>query len=142
MNIKDIMNQNVESIEMQMSAKEAMQKMIQYGFDALPVMERGQLMGMVSYHDILQHLVSDSQNLERMKVSDIMTKQVQFCMDSDDLSKAAEIMCRHRLHGLPVLGQSKQLMGFISLDDFVKKAHDERLSYQILSSIGYGLEKK
>ncbi len=52
-----------------------------------------------------------------MKIKDIMTKKVIFVFPDTSISKAAELMEKHRIHGLPVI-DNKKVVGIITETDF------------------------
>ena len=52
-----------------------------------------------------------------MKVKDIMTKEVVFVFPETDIVKAAALIKRHRIHGLPVV-KEKKVVGIVSKTDF------------------------
>jgi len=52
-----------------------------------------------------------------MKIKDIMTKKVIFVSPYTSISEAAELMEKHRIHGLPVI-DNKKVVGIITETDF------------------------
>jgi len=52
-----------------------------------------------------------------MKIKDIMTKKVIFVSPDTSISEAAELMEKHRIHGLPVI-DNKKVVGIITETDF------------------------
>ncbi len=132
--IKEIMNTKVEMIEGNMTIKDALKKMLQLDFSALPVMKDKHLMGMITKHDILKKVIANGKDPGMMKVEEAMNDKMPSCMDEDSLEHVAEMMMKSKVRGMPVLDKSKMIKGFVSLDDFVHKAHNEKLSFEILKS--------
>jgi len=52
-----------------------------------------------------------------MRIKDIMTKKVIFVSLNTSISEAAELMEKHRIHGLPVV-DNKKVVGIITETDF------------------------
>ena len=52
-----------------------------------------------------------------MCIKDIMTKKVIFVSPDTSISEAAELMEKHRIHGLPVI-DNKKVVGIITETDF------------------------
>ena len=52
-----------------------------------------------------------------MRIKDIMTKKVIFVSPETSISEAAELMEKHRIHGLPVV-DNKKVVGIITETDF------------------------
>lgn len=134
MNVEKIMNSKVIYVDANMSVKDAAMQMLQFNFDTLPVSENDKLIGMLNERDILMAMM-DEKDLSKTMVREVMHKDVCFCMENDDLQKASRMMCENKMRGLPVVGDDMHIEGFVSIDDFVKTAHDEKLAYQILDSI-------
>ncbi len=89
-------------------------KDIDTGF--LPVGENDRLIGMITDRDITIRAVAEGKSGETL-VRDVMTKDVQYCFETDDVDEAASKMGQLRVRRLPVLNKDKRLVGVISLGD-------------------------
>ena len=56
-----------------------------------------------------------------MKVSEIMTKDVITVSEDTPLKEAAGILAKMHIHGMPVVGEGKKLLGIITESDFFMK---------------------
>jgi len=68
-------------------------------------------------------------------VKEIMTPQIFYCYESDDVHEAAELMEEKDIRRLVVLNDNNELVGYCSLADFAVKSRDERLAWQILEKV-------
>jgi len=90
---------------------------------ALPVVDDGSLIGIVSERDVVRRLHAGGAALLQAKVSDIMTTEVTTCSPNDDVSDLAAVMTSRRFRHLPVVVDGK-LAGIVSIGDLVKARID------------------
>jgi CBS domain-containing protein len=90
---------------------------------ALPVVEGGQLIGIVSERDVVRRLHAGGAALLEARVGDIMTTDVTTCSPSDDVGDVAAVMTSRRFRHLPVVVEG-QLAGIVSIGDMVKARID------------------
>ena len=69
------------------------------------------------------------------RVRDAMTPEVYYCFEDDDVTKAAELMREKQVRRLPVLNESKRLVGIVSLGDLAVEAGTEHLAGEALEGI-------
>lgn len=85
----------------------------------LPVGENDRLIGMVTDRDIAIRGVADHKGPDT-PVREVMTRDVQWCYDDEDLDAAERKMAALRVRRLPVLNREKRLVGMLSLGDLAK----------------------
>ena len=135
MQIKEIMTCDVETIDSDISLIEAAHLMKQMDIGALPVWKEQRLIGMITDRDIAIRGVAEGMDPSTTCVKDIMTPQVYYCFEDDDIHDAASMMEEKSIHRLLVLSEDNQPVGFISLADFAVKCRDERLAWEILEKL-------
>ena len=93
-----------------------------------PVIKAGKLAGIVSDHDLMNATPSQATTLSvyelhyllgKIKVKDIMTKEVISVAEDTPIEEAARIMADNKLGGLPVLRDGK-VVGMITETDLFK----------------------
>jgi CBS domain-containing protein len=94
-----------------------------YNVGALPVVDGGELVGIVSERDVVRRLHADGVSLLALRVSDIMTSGVTTCAPGDQVADLAKIMTAGRFRHLPVL-ENGALVGIVSIGDLVKARID------------------
>jgi CBS domain-containing protein len=90
---------------------------------ALPVVDGGNLIGIVSERDVVRRLHAGGAALLDARVADIMTTDVTTCSPSDDVSDVAAVMTSRRFRHLPVIVDGN-LTGIVSIGDMVKARID------------------
>lgn len=90
---------------------------------ALPVIDGGRLVGIVSERDVVRHLHSGGPKLLNRRVAEIMTTDVSTCDPADDVQALARVMTERRFRHLPVVVDGR-LRGIVSIGDLVKARID------------------
>jgi CBS domain-containing protein len=83
---------------------------------ALPVLNEGKLVGIVSERDCTRRVILMGKPFKETPVSDIMTKQVLTVTPTDSITECMEIMTANRVRHLPVLEGTK-MVGILSIGD-------------------------
>jgi acetoin utilization protein AcuB len=112
------------------SIMKAAKLMKENGFHRLPVVDDdGKLVGIVSDRDIKEASPSKATTLDmhelyyllsEIKVGDIMTKGVVSVAPEDTVEKAAVLLLRHNVGGLPVVDENNTVVGVITDSDIFK----------------------
>ncbi len=127
--VKDRMSCNPVTISPDTSVSEALNLMRQSKVRRMPVLDRhGRLVGIVSEKDLLYASPSPATSLNvyeigyllsKLKVKEIMTRDVITVTEDAPLEEAARIMADNRVGGLPVMAENK-LVGIITETDIFK----------------------
>ena len=94
---------------------EAMRRMKVGGFRRLPVVEDGQLIGIVTDRDAREHVG----HLEHTKVNVAMKENPVTVTPGITLESAAQLMLQHKFGGLPVVDRGK-VVGIITITDILE----------------------
>jgi len=86
---------------------------------ALPVGENDRLVGMITDRDIVVRAVAQGRSVDT-KVAAVMSKEVLYCFDTDEIDDVARNMGKARVRRLPVVNRDKRLVGIISLGDLAR----------------------
>jgi CBS domain-containing protein len=90
---------------------------------ALPVVDGGRLVGIVSERDVVRQLHTVGSALLGSPVADIMTADVTTCSPSDSVADLAAVMTERRIRHIPVVSEG-ELIGIVSIGDLVKARID------------------
>jgi CBS domain-containing protein len=129
MRVKDAMHKGVEWVSPDTSVIELAKLMCGYDIGAIPVGENDQLIGMVTDRDIVcRGLAGNNFDASRLTARNVMTPGIHCCREDDDLAKAVRHMEKLKVRRLPVVNNSKRMVGILSLGDVSHSAPDDLLS--------------
>ena len=97
---------------------DAIRLMDEKNVGALPVVENGKLVGIVSERDYTRKVILKGRSSKDTPVRDIMTKQVLTVNPSNRVTECMQIMTDNRVRHLPVL-EGTNLVGILSIGDLV-----------------------
>ncbi|WP_034336068.1 CBS domain-containing protein [Deinococcus misasensis] len=136
MKVRDVMTPHPITVSPETSVPEAMQLMQTHGFRRLPVVEGGELVGIVTDRDLKEALPSSATTLSiwemnhllsRLQVAEVMSEQVITVKAQTELVQAAELMLTHKIGGLPVVSSLGHVIGIITVTEvlraFVEQQH-------------------
>ncbi len=126
---------NAETIGSNYNLVEAAKKMKMLEVGALPVCKGEKLSGMLTDRDITVRATAEGKDPYNTYVKEIMTPDIYYCFEDDDIHEAASMMEEKSIHRLLVLDSNDKPIGFVSLADFAVKSRDERLAWEILEKI-------
>jgi len=135
MRIKDVMTPGAECIRPEASLQEAAGRMQTLDVGSLPVCENDRLVGMVTDRDITVRATAGACDPCGTHVRDVMTPDIVYCFEDQDVSEASRIMEDHQIRRLVVLNRDKRLVGFVSLGDLAVKARDKGRSEEALEGV-------
>jgi acetoin utilization protein AcuB len=127
--VREWMSPNPVTVSPSQTLPEAVQIMKQGGFRRLPVIEQGKLVGIITDRDCKEAMPSDATSLSiweinyllsRIKVAEVMTPAPEVIQSFMPLPAAARIMLNRKVGGLPVVGDSAELVGIITVTDVLK----------------------
>jgi CBS domain-containing protein len=95
-----------------------------YNVGALPVVDDGELVGIVSERDVVRQLHERGRDLLDATVADLMTSDVVTCSPRDRAADLARVMTERRIRHLPVC-DDRGLVGIVSIGDLVKARIDQ-----------------
>ncbi|EHL74065.1 CBS domain-containing protein [Bacillus smithii] len=114
MKVRDIMSSNIESCSSQDSLQTVASKMKQLNIGALPVVENGQVTGMITDRDVTIRAVADDN--ANKNVEQVMTHNVVSVSPDASVEEAAQLMAQHQIRRLPVV-ENGQIVGMVALGD-------------------------
>ena len=98
------------------TVEEAARLMCDADIGCLPVRDDDRLVGMITDRDIAVRAVGCGMG-PKTPVREVMTKEVKYCFEDEDLDHVAQNMGDQQIRRLPVLNRSKQLVGVLALGD-------------------------
>jgi CBS domain-containing protein len=135
MKIHEIMSNNVECIEPSLPIAKAAEKMRDLDVGFLPICENDKLTGAVTDRDITIRSVAQGRDPRLASVSEIMTPDIFFCYDDEDVERVAEYMQEKEVRRIVILNRQKRLVGVVSLGDIAKTSGEKELAGETLAEI-------
>jgi CBS domain-containing protein len=112
-------SRDVWSISPAVTVLEAIKTMAENNVGALPVVENGKLVGMISERDYTRKVMLKGRSSKDTSVGDIMTRDVVTVSPDHSVSECMSIITEHRVRHLPVV-DGTELVGIISIGDLVR----------------------
>jgi CBS domain-containing protein len=120
--VKKVMNSKVNSCGRDTDLVTAAQAMLQNECGALPVLDSGKVVGIITDRDICLALAAKGQSASSTTVDQIMSTDVYQCFPNDNLKSALKTMRQKRVRRLPVTDPEGTLEGILSITDVALKA--------------------
>jgi CBS domain-containing protein len=121
MQVSEVMTRSVQTITPDQSIGQAAKMMADIDAGAIPVEENDRLVGMIIDRDIAVRAVAQNKGPDTM-VRDVMTPDVKYCFEDEDVDSVVKNMADNQVRRLPVVSRDKRLVGTISLGDIAISA--------------------
>jgi len=113
--VRDLMTTKVKTAKPGDSIASAAKVFAENGFDHLPIVDKGKLVGIVTSWDIAVAVAT-----RKTKLSQIMTSKVVTASEDEPIDLVARKLDRHGISGVPVVGPRGELKGILTNDDLSK----------------------
>lgn len=129
MQVSEVMTVGAECTSPHATLREAAQKMRDLDVGPLPVCgDSDQLIGMLTDRDITVRAVAEGRDPNTTRVQEVMTPDVIYCFEDQDVNEAAHLMQENQVRRLVVLNREDRLVGIVSLGDLAVETGDMQLA--------------
>jgi CBS-domain-containing membrane protein len=125
--VADHMTRDVKTVTRNVSLGELGDLFEKDDFNAYPVQEGSQVVGLVSKFDYLAcfiftpaHMIPRYDELMKTTVADVMTSEFIYVGGDTKLTRVLQLMVDHRLRSMPVIDSDQRLAGMISREDVMR----------------------
>lgn len=132
---KDVMSRKPEFLPPDATLQEAADHMLSHDYGFIPVGKDDRLIGTVTDRDMVIRAVAEGKDPNKTTLGDIMSENIFYCYETDDLQTVAQQMETLQVRRLVVLNENKRLTGIIALGDIARKSHDEKLCGELTEAI-------
>ena len=132
MKAHEIMSRDVQVVCPSATLEDAAKLMERLDVGALPVCDGERLVGMITDRDITVRATAEGKDPKSTRVRDVMTPDVAYCFEDQDLEEVARKMELHGMRRMVILDGEKRLVGIISVDDLAARAQEEELAGEVL----------
>jgi CBS domain-containing protein len=129
----------VLSVGPEATVLDAAMLMNEHKVGSLIVMSGGNVIGIFTERDILQRVVVPRRDPGEVLVQDVMTTELVCCQPHTSLEEARGVLKNRRIRHLPVVDETRRLVGLISIGDLnAHEAHDHEFTIHVLQEYIYG----
>lgn len=114
--IRDIMTPDVIVADVAEPLRNAAERMASQDVGSLPVAEEGRLVGMLTDRDVVVRAVAMGLDGDT-PVREVMTADIKYCYDDEDLMHVSRNMSELGVRRLPVVDRDKRLVGMLALSN-------------------------
>lgn len=121
------MTRDVRTVTRDLTVRELGDMFERDDFNAYPVEEDGQIIGLVTKFDILKcfaftpnQMVPRYDDLMKRTVADIMTAEFIYVRSDTRLTRVLQLMVEHRYRSVPAIDSDHRLAGIISREDILR----------------------
>ena len=120
MKVSDVMTAQVVTATPETSVRKVAKMMSEIDSGAVPIVEDGKVIGLVTDRDIVLRVVAEGRSFDS-PISEAMSEgDVQSVKEDDILADATAKMASHQIRRLVVLNDAGALTGILSLGDVAK----------------------
>ena len=127
--VKNWMSKEIVTVDVDDSMQNAIYILQEQNIKILPVMDGGNLVGIISDRDLKKASPSDATTLDmhellflisKIKVRNLMKKPVYTAKPDDTVEEAAALLLEKKISGLPVVDENNRLVGIITRSDIFR----------------------
>ena len=134
MKIRDVMTRGAQVVHPDNTVEEAARLMRDMDVGPLPVCDGHKIVGMVTDRDITVRSVAAGADPRRQPVREVMSADVIYCRDDEDVAVAVRMMTDYQVRRLIVVGDGDRLVGIVSLGDVATQT-DQETAGQTLEAV-------
>ena len=134
---REIMTGSVTTATREMTLQEVAVLMRDGDMGSLPIVEGKKLIGMVTDRDIVVRAIADGKDVATT-IGEVMTTEIFSVKPSDFVFEAIRLMGDKQIRRVPVVEESGDLAGIISMADIALEMEDEREIAETLEEISSG----
>ncbi|HYD79972.1 MAG TPA: CBS domain-containing protein [Paucimonas sp.] len=134
MRVADAMTRDVQLASPDENLIDAARMMADCDCGVLPVGENDRLVGMITDRDIVVRGLAQGKDGDT-KIREVMSQDVKYCFEDDDVAEVARNMGDLQVRRLPVVNQDKRLTGILSLGDIAHHTDETQSAAEALCHI-------
>src|SRR6185503_20213254 len=135
MQLKEVMTRDVEMVRPESTLVEAARKMRDLNVGPIRVCNDDEIVGMITDRDIATRAVAEGYDPTNTQVRDVMTPELLYCFEDQEVSDAARLMQQRQVRRLVVLNRNRELAGIVSLGDLAVETGNEQLAGATLEQV-------
>ncbi len=134
---REIMTRNVKTAGCAATLQEVAALMRDGDMGAMPVVENGRLIGIVTDRDIVVRAIADGRNAST-PIGAVMTTDVFSVNENDFVFEAIRLMGDKQVRRVPIVNDKGELAGIIAMADVALETEDQNEIAETLEEISSG----
>ena len=129
--VSQYMTRSVRTVRRRISLRELEALFEQHDFNAFPVVEEGEMVGIITKFDFLRafifttgQMVPHYDDFMNHPVEEVMTEAVVHVESTAPLTRVLQLMVNLKARSFPVVDANRQLVGIISREDVMRALRD------------------
>lgn len=122
--IGEVMTRDVQLARPGQAIREAAELMARADVGSLPVSENDRLVGMVTDRDLALRAIGMGLGADT-PVSAVMTSDIKYCHDHEDVASVARNMAELGIRRMPVVDADKRLVGIVALSNIAQSGNQQ-----------------
>ena len=136
MRVNEVMTKGAECTQPDATLRDAAARMKYLNVGSLPVCgDNDRLVGMITDRDVTVRSTAAGAVPDTARVEDVMTPEIVYCFEDQDVTEAARLMKEKQIGRLVVLNRDKRLVGIVSLGDLAVATQDYQLAGEAVESV-------
>ena len=121
--ISQVMTPDIVIARPEHTIADAARMMAKADVGSLPVGDDDRLVGMLTDRDIVIRAVAKGMSADT-PVREVMTAEIRYCYDDQDVTEVARNMAELGVRRLPVVNRDKRIVGFVALSNIAQADSD------------------
>jgi CBS domain-containing protein len=121
--ISQVMTPDIVIARPEQTIADAARMMAKADVGSLPVGDDDRLVGMLTDRDIVIRAVAKGMSADT-PVREVMTAEIRYCYDDQDVTEVARNMAELGVRRLPVVNRDKRIVGFVALSNIAQADSD------------------
>jgi len=125
--VADHMTRTVKTVTRELTMRELGDMFERDDFNAYPVEDDGQIVGLVTKFDLLKcfaftpnQMVPRYEDLMKRTVADVMIPEFIYVRSDTKLTRVLQLMVEHRFRSIPAIDSGHRLAGIIAREDILR----------------------
>jgi len=135
MNVNSVMTRDVAVVNPTDSVRAAADVLKRLNIGSAPVCNGRRLVGMITDRDIAVRAVADGRDPVNTPVEQVMTRDVIYCFEDQDVQEVADAMASSQVRRMPILNRQHELVGIVSLGDLAVDVSDDEMTGEVLEEV-------
>ena len=135
MNVDSVMTRDVAVVSPTDSVRAAADVLKRLNIGSAPVCNGRGLVGMITDRDIAVRAVADGRDPVNTSVEQVMTRDVVYCFEDQDVQEVADAMAASQVRRMPILNRQHELVGIVSLGDLAVDLADDEMTGEVLEEV-------